>query len=695
MGGEGRASGEAERAAPPPRPDRTGTGRRALTARVRAARAPEDGSEPGPPRAARPGRLAALSPWWILPVFGAAALAALGGAPAAATAAGLGLALVALLAWDPALGVAAVVLASGGLLGEYKTPYFLLGHALALATILSALAHRAPGAGAPARASLWPVGLVVLVAVLALPLDLRTLLEELWLGRWLDWRGVVARGLPDQAPLKPLERIGVLALGAGLFAVAARCAPSRAAAGVVQPLAAIVGALGALGLLRFFGVVRTSGQYLTLSFWTWAHPDLRLTGVAWNPDYFAQFLTLTVPVVLTLVWRPGAAAPRLLGAVAAALGALALVFTFQRAAYAALVVALGTLVLLRRRGGASRPHGGWAPIVGAGLGVVLAVAAIDRLLVGGRVAGRLARFATDPNRVTLWEAALGMFAAHPILGVGTGRYAYFFREYADPRAVVGFGPFWGTAHSTYLQLLAEQGALGLLAFVLCFGRPWLRALRGRAGLEADRRLVVDGLVASLAGWFVYAAVQYVFRVDALLYLAFILAGWLAALAAPPGRRALRPSVRRLAWVLAAAGVVLLVVRLEAALRRPVPPGYEAGFHRWERQPDGTSARWTGGRAALTARVEGRVLVLPLRAPIPGLAARPQVVTVWVDGLPVGTVRLAAPDWEPLAVPVARPPGTHVLLELETAYTFVPARLGASSDTRRLGVMVGPLAWRDS
>ena len=236
---------------------------------------------------------------------------------------------------------------------------------------------------------LWPVILFVLVAVLAVPLDLRTLLEELWLGRWLDWRAIVARGLPDGAPLKPLETISIIAIGAGLFAVAARFAPSRVAARTLEPLAVVVGGLSAFGLLRFFGIVRTSGDYLTLSFWTWAHPDLRLTGVAWNPDYLAQFLALTVPVVLTLAWRPGGAMPRLLGMVGAVLGILALVFTFQRAAYVALLVALGTLALLRLRGGADGSRGRWIPIV-SGVGL-LARRGGDRSRLPGRPRGGPAR----------------------------------------------------------------------------------------------------------------------------------------------------------------------------------------------------------------------------------------------------------------------------------------------------------------
>ena len=355
-------------------------------------------------------------------------------------------------------------------------------------------------------------------------------------------------------------------------------------------------------------------------------------------------------------------------------------------------MALVTLVWLRARGGAGRVVR-WVPAGAAALGLLLAVVAVDQLALGGRVAGRLAGFATDPNRLTLWGAALGMLADHPLLGVGTARYAFFFREYADPKALVHFGPFWGTAHSTYLQLLAEQGILGLAAFAACFGTVWLGALRRGPALPDDRRLVVEGLVASLAGWFAYAAIQYVFRVDALLYLVFVLAGWAAGLSAPATRPAPGLAGRRLAGLALLAGVVLLGLRVEAALRRPVPRGYEAGFYRWERQPDGAPARWTGGRAALTARVDGRSLVLALRAPIPGVAARPQVVRVWVDRRAVPPVRLAAPDWQTLTVPVERAPGDHVLVELETAYTFVPARLGLSADTRRLGVMVRPVAWR--
>jgi hypothetical protein len=126
----------------------------------------------------------------------------------------------------------------------------------------------------------------------------------------------------------------------------------------------------------------------------------------------------------------------------------------------------------------------------------------------------------------------------------------------------------------------------------------------------------------------------------------------------------------------------------------VPLGYEAGFYRWERQPEGGAARWTRRRAAVSVPAQGRVLALRLRAPIPDVERRPQVVRVWVDRRGPETVRLATGAWQALDVRIDKPPGAPVLVELEVGYTFVPSRVAASRDQRTLGVMVGELAWRD-
>jgi O-antigen ligase len=528
--------------------------------------------------------------------------------------------------------------------------------------------------------------------VVALPLDLRDLLEDLWLVGSLDVPRWFWLGIPDAAPLKYVERVATLGLGLGLFMVAAQPALLEVIRATLLPLAILTGALSAFGLLRFFGAIQTTGQYLTLSFWTWRHPEHRLTAVAWNPDYLAQWLVLMLPLVLALFWIERAAWRRALAGAAAALTALALVFTLQRAGYLTALIAVTTFGLLLR--GAGHKLGRRWFWLGATTALIVAVASlVDAMVLGGVIADRVGRLLTDPHRPRLWAAAVRMAADHPVLGVGTGRFAAFFHAYDASRAAAPFGPFWGTAHSLYLHLLAEQGLVGLATFVLLMALVGLGAARALRMLPAERAFLGCGLLAGLAGWLAYGVVQFTLRVHGLAYSAFIVAGAAAALVPPVA------SARRRFWPVAcitlAAAAALLLVRIEAGLARPVSPGYEAGFYHWERQPDGTPARWTRRRAAMSVPVDGGVLELRLRAPLPGIETRPQVVRVWVDRRPPLVIVLPGADWHTVRVPVTQPRGQHVLVELEAGYTVVPSRLGPSRDDRRLGVMVAWPAWRDA
>src|SRR5262249_28923588 len=156
----------------------------------------------------------------------------------------------------PADGLAALVLILPFLLGEPKTRYFLLEPILVALVPLSFVAHRLLG-----RVRLEPcrgAALLAFVAaaIVALPLDLRDLLEDLWLLRARDWPMMLTQGLPDISHLKYLDRVLVLALGAGLLAVATQPAMGAAVVRALPALAVLVVALAGFGLLRFFGWIR-------------------------------------------------------------------------------------------------------------------------------------------------------------------------------------------------------------------------------------------------------------------------------------------------------------------------------------------------------------------------------------------------------------------------------------------------------
>lgn len=107
------------------------------------------------------------------------------------------------------------------------------------------------------------------------------------------------------------------------------------------------------------------------------------------------------------------------------------------------------------------------------------------LLFDGAVAERLAssfdaRDTSSSMRIALWESTIAMIVEHPLLGVGWGVYwkvypLYDFFIQNDAVKIVH-------AHNMYLNIAAETGVFGLLAFLAClFGHAHL------AFTDASRR----------------------------------------------------------------------------------------------------------------------------------------------------------------------------------------------------------------
>jgi probable O-glycosylation ligase (exosortase A-associated) len=73
--------------------------------------------------------------------------------------------------------------------------------------------------------------------------------------------------------------------------------------------------------------------------------------------------------------------------------------------------------------------------------------------------------ATAADRLHLWRAAFGMFVDYPINGVGANNVGVHMQDYIVTD--VDSATQWGRAvHSTYFQILAELGSLGLICYLL-------------------------------------------------------------------------------------------------------------------------------------------------------------------------------------------------------------------------------------
>lgn len=75
-------------------------------------------------------------------------------------------------------------------------------------------------------------------------------------------------------------------------------------------------------------------------------------------------------------------------------------------------------------------------------------------------------FQSNTERLLMWKSAYNMFKDNPIIGVGIGQYApKYLKEYRSPESK----EIQNHCHNNFLQMLAENGILGLLAFSILFG----------------------------------------------------------------------------------------------------------------------------------------------------------------------------------------------------------------------------------
>lgn len=143
----------------------------------------------------------------------------------------------------------------------------------------------------------------------------------------------------------------------------------------------------------------------------------------------------------------------------------------------------------------------------AALGTVVTV---HEFAVRAEAGGALYTEADAANsRYELWRAAIAIFKAHPILGVGSDR----FREVDSQYSEISHDNRGKVAHDTYLEVAADTGLCGLITFGAAL---WLmfRSYRGMRIEDATG----DGLVeARLAGFVSYCTILFRATLDAKVY----------------------------------------------------------------------------------------------------------------------------------------------------------------------------------
>jgi O-antigen ligase len=306
----------------------------------------------------------------------------------------------------------------------------------------------------------------------------------------------------------------------------------------------------------------------------------RAFGPFTNQNFYAGYLAPVLLLTLGLaVCPPEGFRPAMwllaLGLVAAALGAAVMV-SGSRGGLLALGAGGAGLLVLGLRQGVLRQGWAWGRL--AVLGVVLAVVCAALF---GSVQRRYAAMAgtaapselcpapprseagqSSAFRVATWRGAWNMGRARPVLGWGAGTFETAFAGHA----VAGFTRH---AHSTYLQLWAELGGLGALAWLALLLLAARETLRREVELW---RMAAGAALATAAAHNLFDSLAYVPAIGLLLaaLLGLCLAGEPPPAApAAKGRKGQPPGARRPAPAAVLAALLLAASLWHAAGRAQV------------------------------------------------------------------------------------------------------------------------------
>jgi O-antigen ligase len=236
----------------------------------------------------------------------------------------------------------------------------------------------------------------------------------------------------------------------------------------------------------------------------------RLSGTIGEQNRFAQNMLMLLPLGLAL-WRiERTAALRRAAILCTALAGAGCALAFSRGAAVAFAITLVTAVGMRlvpRRQAALVVLGGLLcvaamPQYWKRLSTIATVSSLWREGVSQDADGAV------KGRVTEMIAAAMVFADHPLVGIGPGMFGPNAREYGNSlniRRLEGNRK----AHSLYLGIAAENGALGLACFaaiVLLPMRALLRARLRAPGAGGDTDAAPE--TAELAGAYFLAMVAY-------------------------------------------------------------------------------------------------------------------------------------------------------------------------------------------
>jgi len=240
---------------------------------------------------------------------------------------------------------------------------------------------------------------------------------------------------------------------------------------------------------NFFGVSSTESWIDEEMF---SDISLRVYSFFNNPNVLGEFLVLTIPIAIALIWNKVKDTHRVLFSLILIFMVACMIFTWSRGAWLGMLIAVALYLVI------SDKRWMFAGIlllflVPVGLYVTGNSAIIERFMSIGNTADTSTAY-----RVSIWQASLGIISDFWVGGIGIGSDAYttIYPSYALPGA-----RFALHSHNLYLQFLVETGIFGIVS-LLCVLFGFLKTVFATSVVRKIKQSDIAKILVALGTGFI-------------------------------------------------------------------------------------------------------------------------------------------------------------------------------------------------
>jgi hypothetical protein len=206
------------------------------------------------------------------------------------------------------------------------------------------------------------------------------------------------------------------------------------------------------------------------------HKYFRVNSLFWDPNVYGRYLALTITaIVAALLWARDSRLVVLLGALVAVLW-LGLITTFSQSSFAALLVGLAVLAALRW----SLRWTAAACVGGAIAAAAFVLAAGGSLKIDLSTQHKLNK--DTSGRANLVSEGIALFGDRPLWGYGSGSFSAAYQKHR-----AGGSGQLSVSHTEPVTVAAEQGLIGLVAYLVLLAAAFITLFRGMGGLMPGLR----------------------------------------------------------------------------------------------------------------------------------------------------------------------------------------------------------------